>query len=100
MLVLDKRIRNVYNLTRERCKTIARTETAATSNTATFSTYKAEGVKQKEWVGGTRESHAAVDGEVRAMGQSFSNGLLYPGDPSGPADEVINCTCTVSPVVE
>lgn len=42
-----------------------------------------------------RDSHAAMDGEEVPFGQAFSNGLLFPGDPSGPAEEVINCRCTV-----
>jgi len=41
----------------------------------------------------TRESHQMVDGEVRALDEKFSNGLMYPGDPSGSAAEVINCRC-------
>lgn len=41
----------------------------------------------------TRDSHAKVDGEVRELDERFSNGLRYPGDPSGSAAEVINCRC-------
>ena len=43
----------------------------------------------------TRESHVAVDGEIRELDKSFSNGLDYPGDPSGGAAEVVNCRCAV-----
>ena len=43
----------------------------------------------------TRESHAKVDGEIRELDEKFSNGLLYPGDPSGSAEEVINCRCAL-----
>lgn len=43
--------------------------------------------------GRTRDSHARVDGEIRELDEKFSNGLLYPGDPSGSAAEVINCRC-------
>lgn len=43
----------------------------------------------------TRESHQMVDGEVRALDEKFSNGLMYPGDPSGSAAEVINCRCVL-----
>lgn len=45
--------------------------------------------------GGTRESHVAVDGEIRELDEPFSNGLDRPGDPSGPAAEVINCRCAL-----
>ena len=41
----------------------------------------------------TRESHVKVDGEIREIGKKFSNGLMFPGDPSGKAAEVINCRC-------
>lgn len=44
--------------------------------------------------GRTRPSHARVDGEVRELDEKFSNGLMFPGDPSGGAAEVINCRCT------
>lgn len=42
----------------------------------------------------TRDSHARVDGEIREIDEKFSNGLMFPGDPSGSAAEVINCRCT------
>lgn len=43
----------------------------------------------------TRDSHAKVDGEVRELDEKFSNGLRYPGDPSGKAEEVVNCRCAL-----
>lgn len=43
----------------------------------------------------TRESHQAVDGEIREMDEPFSNGLMYPGDPAGGAAEVVNCRCAL-----
>lgn len=43
----------------------------------------------------TRESHAKVDGEIRELDKKFSNGLLFPGDPSGGAAEVVNCRCAL-----
>ena len=43
----------------------------------------------------TRESHVAVDGEIRELDEVFSNGLEYPGDPSGGAAEVVNCRCAI-----
>lgn len=43
----------------------------------------------------TRKSHRHVDGEIRELDESFSNGLQYPSDPSGKASEVINCRCAL-----
>ena len=43
----------------------------------------------------TRESHIAVDGQIRELDEPFSNGLMFPGDPSGGAAEVINCRCAL-----
>lgn len=45
--------------------------------------------------GKTRESHARVDGEIRELDKPFSNGLMFPGDPSGGAAEVVNCRCAL-----
>ena len=57
----------------------------------------ADVVKQRDATmdANTRESHQMVDGEVRALDEKFSNGLMYPGDPSGSAAEVINCRCVL-----
>lgn len=45
--------------------------------------------------GRTRPSHQRVDGEIRELDEPFSNGLMFPGDPSGGAAEVINCRCAL-----
>ena len=45
--------------------------------------------------GSTRESHQKVDGEIRELDKPFSNGLMFPGDPSGGAAEVVNCRCAL-----
>lgn len=45
--------------------------------------------------GATRESHQQVDGEIRELDEPFSNGLMYPADPSGGAAEVVNCRCAL-----
>ncbi len=46
--------------------------------------------------GKTRHSHAAIDGEKITPGETFSNGCRYPGDSSGPPQEVYNCRCTIT----
>lgn len=43
--------------------------------------------------GRTRPAHRKVDGEVKELDEPFSNGLMFPGDPSGGASEVVNCRC-------
>lgn len=45
--------------------------------------------------GRTRPSHRAIDGESVPVNGTFSNGCRFPGDPSGPAAEVMNCRCTL-----
>lgn len=48
----------------------------------------------------TRHSHRYLDGETRPVGEAFSNGCLYPADPSGDPSEVYNCRCTLRGVVK
>lgn len=43
-----------------------------------------------------RPAHRAVDGITLPLYQPFLVGgypLMFPGDPNGPADEVVNCRC-------
>lgn len=42
----------------------------------------------------TRESHRDIDGETVLYDDTFSNGLMHPGDVSGDPSEVWNCRCT------
>lgn len=58
------------------------------------------GIKvQKQWMSTldsrTRDSHKGMDGEIVDVDEEFSNGLEYPGDPSGDPSEVYNCRCTL-----
>lgn len=41
----------------------------------------------------TRDSHARLDGTTIELNETFANGLMYPGDPSGTPDEIMNCRC-------
>lgn len=45
--------------------------------------------------GRTRHSHRRLDGETVAVGDVFSNGCEYPGDPNGAPEETYNCRCTL-----
>ena len=93
-------------------KRIARTEIHNSHNTAVMDTYQELGVEYTMWIsagddGRTRETHLGpadgvpdgVDGEIIPMGGTYSNGLKYPGDTSGPIEEWINCRCSNAPYV-
>lgn len=47
----------------------------------------------------TRHSHRQLDRERRPVGEPFSNGCEYPGDPNGPAEEIWNCRCSIRGIV-
>ena len=84
-------------------KRIARTEIHNAHNNAVMRTYNNLGVEYTQWIAAdddrTRDSHAEVDGEIIPIGATYSNGLAYPGDTSGPLEEWINCRCSNAPFV-
>lgn len=97
---LVKRIENTYgSISKSRAETIARTEVQGVTQKGSFEAYAQAQIPIKIWVSvldsNTRDSHAGIDGEERPINVPFSNGLMYPGDPSGSAGEVINCRCTI-----
>lgn len=59
---------------------------------------------EQEWLatldGRTRYEHRHMDGEHVKVGEKFSNGCRFPGDPEGPGWEVWNCRCTLVPRIE
>jgi SPP1 gp7 family putative phage head morphogenesis protein len=97
----QSRIDSAQSTWQARAKRIARTESTGALNAGAYAAYLAEGVEALEWVattdGRTRPSHAAADGQVVAIGFPFSVGgasLRFPGDPTAPASQVVNCRCT------
>jgi len=48
----------------------------------------------------TRHSHRWLDRETRPVGEAFSNGCEYPGDPKGDPAEIYNCRCSLRGVVK
>lgn len=86
----------------------ARTATTNAENAGRCDSYeRAEkmGIKLKQvWLaaldGRTRDSHRRLDDEKIPVGEKFSNGLRFPGDPQGAAHEVWNCRCTLIAEVE
>lgn len=82
---------------------IARTETTRIMNSARLDSMEHAQKKglelEKIWIAAldkrTRDSHAQIDGEKKPLDEPFSNGLMYPGDPAGAPEEVINCRCAM-----
>ena len=55
----------------------------------------------KKWVSQgdsrVRATHLSADGQIQNINDAFNVGgasLMFPGDPSGPAREVVNCRCS------
>jgi HK97 family phage portal protein len=103
---LAARVRQVFDeASQVRAERIARTEVQSAVNSAqdTYASNLPAGVVgQREWLATpderTRPDHAKAEGQKRAVGQPFQVGdseLMFPGDPSGPPGEVINCRCVL-----
>ena len=101
---IHRNIATVAGINKNKAMRIARTEGHRIQQTASYDAQKKAKEKGadivKQWSaaldGRTRDSHRHVDGEITELDKPFSNGLMYPGDPNGPAAEVVNCRCTIS----
>lgn len=95
-----------------RAVTVARTETIGAVNAGVYRAAVLDAQARgdiapfKQWIATddkrTRPTHDAADKQRTLMSEPFVVGgakLLFPGDPRGPAQEVINCRCTILPTV-
>jgi len=104
---LAKRVSEIMTLSkRQRAATIARTEIFGCVNQTYQMTMQENGVQKKEWLTAqderVRDGHREADGQIVKIEEPFSVGgeyLMYPGDPSGSAGNVIGCRCVTIPVV-
>lgn len=105
-----ERIRKVTGQTVAQARRVAQTERTRVQSQARWQAgqeAKEMGIRVvNEWstrMVNSRESHIALDGTVKPQGEPFrtvwGNELMYPGDPSAPAREVINCHCVLVPDV-
>ena len=74
---------------------------SAVTNASNFGGVKAaeQSGGTKTWVttsGNPRSTHAAMSGTTVAVGAAFPNGLRWPGDPAGDAEQVANCRCQLT----
>lgn len=105
---IKKQINQTYTfLTSSRAEMIAQTEMNGVINRGRRLAYKGAGISKHEWIATfdskVRDTHIYTNGEVVEIGKPFtklSAPLVEPGDPSGPAHEVINCRCTTMPVLD
>ena len=92
------------SLSLARAVVIARTETHSASMWSQVEAIKDTGLElRKQWIAAkderTRVDHASMDGETVNMDQAFNVGgeeLMFPGDPSGSPENIINCRCVMN----
>ena len=93
-------IKSGLDISEGRAGTIARTEIAGITADAEIMALQEAGVTHITWFSmqdaKVRPSHQ-IDGQTVEIGRPFSNGLLYPHDPAGPVEEVVNCRCWFVP---
>ena len=107
-LIMSQITQRGGEIARWRANVISRTETHTAAQAAGFETEASLGLTlRKEWVAAaderTRESHAEADGQVVGHAEDYSVGghaCQYPGDPSLPPEESINCRCASVAIVD
>jgi Uncharacterized protein, homolog of phage Mu protein gp30 len=98
---LSARITQAFDqIETDRAELIAETETAAAYSYASDKAARAAGVKFKQWIHGAskipRPDHLAIDGLIVPIDEPYPVGsppLMYPHDPDGSPEDVINCSC-------
>lgn len=79
-----------------RADELALSRTTSISNFARKEGAEQAGARSKVWrVNSSRSRHPEMDGETVPMGETFSNGLLWPGDPSGDVADTAGCVCSL-----
>lgn len=98
---LADRLRAGFNdIDRGRGMTIAITETNSAYGTARHAAMKSAGISHKEWLtsgnANVRPTHQEANHQVVGIDEPFEVGgekLMFPGDPDGSPENVINCHC-------
>lgn len=106
MRQLAGRVRAASEVTAARAMTIARTEVHRAAEAGSLAQMRLSGFTnfecRKRWLATederTRLWHIQADGQTVGLNEVFDvggEGLQFPGDPMGRADNVINCRCTM-----
>lgn len=81
-----------------RAAQLATTQMTRISNFGAHEAAYQAGVRTKTWRVNSknpRDEHAKLDGVTVPLGELFPNGMRWPGDPNGGAENNSNCQCTV-----
>ncbi len=89
-----------------RARTVARTESGIAWGIGRHQQMLEASVLAESWITARdlriRKSHQTMEGQCRPIEKPFTTGaghaLMFPLDPAGPPEEVINCRCTTLPV--
>lgn len=95
-----------------RAETIARTEALRSVHEANDIGFRQQieaGILREDQVERTwfvtrderlRSSHSAMSGQTRGLNEAFisgnGNALMFPGDPSAPASDIVQCRCSLT----
>jgi hypothetical protein len=100
---IKARVRATFNnMSENRVEMIARTETTVAYETARDLAFREAGIEWTQWLtmadnGDRHPSYSGLHEQIRAIDEPFNLygnlTLRFPGDPDGPAAEVINCRC-------
>jgi len=97
-------IKQEMGATNARAKLIAQQEVSVSLTTGQYDMVCAAGATTKTWHHRPQKNprdgtptgapdHVSMNGETVGIDEKFSNGLMQPRDPNGPAKEVIKCHC-------
>jgi hypothetical protein len=107
---LRQRVGEVYNIagSSSRALMVARTETSGFMNSTRHAMFEAQGIEKKVWLTAgdenVRSDHAKLGRSskkdmdfdyMEILGGGLGSSLFHPHDPNGPANQVINCRCTI-----
>jgi hypothetical protein len=104
---IKRELEGAYEMSWERSSMIARTELSIAENVGHAAQYEELEIEEVQWVAFKApiwpRRHDLMDGKTIKLGQRFElpSGvkLRFPGDPEGPAGEIIRCRCTTIPVI-
>ncbi len=99
---LRARLQSVFaDLSDYRATMIARTETVGAYNAASHRAAVDAGATRKRWMATddarTRATHRAASGTTAPIdGRFTASGCRWPGDPTAPASQTVNCRCVLT----